>query len=367
MKVLDAAGHDLDRFFELALDHLVVAGYDGYFKRLSRAWTSTLGWSEAEFLSRPVIEFVHEDDREAVIRARDGLINGVPLIGLVNRYRHKDGSYRWFEWRSIGYPERQLVYAVAREITQQKEAEAERERARAQLIIAERMASLGRLAAGVAHEINNPLAFMMTNLRVALEDLGALEGPDGATAEIREMLVDTLHGAERVRQIVQALQTVADAEVERRTPVELRRAVELALSMVGADIRRRARLVEVYVTAPPVLADEARLAQAIVSLLLNAIEAIPAGDPMANEIRLATSTDAQGRAVLEIQDSGEGIAPELLERIFEPFFTTKPVGKGTGLGLPIANALITRLGGQIGVSTQVGQGTTFRIALPADR
>jgi PAS domain S-box-containing protein len=364
MGILEAGDHDLERFFETALDHLVVAGYDGYFKRLSRAWTETLGWSEEEFRARPIHEFAHPDDRATLLNDRDAIKRGIPLIGRVNRYLHKDGSFRWLEWRTVAYPERQLIYAVARDVTQQKLAEAERERARAELIIAERMASLGRLAAGVAHEVNNPLAFMMSNLRMSLEEL---ERRGEALADVREMLVDVLDGAERVRRIVQALRTIADAEVERRAPVELRQVVELALSMVGADVRRRARLVEVYLATPEIHLDEARLGQAIVNLLLNAIDAIPPGAPLANEIRISTSTDEAGSAVLEIQDSGSGIPATHLGRIFEPFFTTKPVGQGTGLGLPIARSLVTGMGGEITVASEEGHGTTFRLAFPALR
>src|SRR5579883_3479148 len=110
-------------FFEMTLDHLCVAGFDGYWKRLSPSWSRTLGWTPEEMMAVPLIEFVHPDDRAPTLAARARLKEGEPLLGLTNRYRCKDGSYRWFEWRSVSHVDRQLVYAVARDVTAQREAE----------------------------------------------------------------------------------------------------------------------------------------------------------------------------------------------------------------------------------------------------
>ncbi|MDF2694331.1 MAG: Sensory box histidine kinase/response regulator, partial [Labilithrix sp.] len=110
-------------FFEMSLDHLCVAGFDGYWKRLNPSWTRTLGWTAEEMMSRPLIEFCHPDDRAAIVAARERLFAGLPIPPPTNRYRCKDGSYRWFEWRSVSNVERRLVYAVARDITAEKDAE----------------------------------------------------------------------------------------------------------------------------------------------------------------------------------------------------------------------------------------------------
>lgn len=364
----------VDEFFEMSLDNVCVAGLDGYFKRLSPSWTKTLGWTREEFLARPSIEFVHPDDRERTLAGRERLRAGATMGPLTNRYLCKDGSFRWFEWRSVAHTERGLVYAVARDVTEQKQAEQGlasakelQEKLQRQLIFADRMASVGTLAAGVAHEINNPLAFVTTNLSLALRQLGTLTAlpPLTQLAELKEMLTDAQTGAERIRKIVRGLKTFSRAEAEQRVTVDVRPLLELSINMTFNEIRHRARLVKDFGKIPHVAADEARLGQVFINLLINAAQALPEGDTAAHEIRLVTSTDPQGRAVIEVSDTGTGIPAEVVERIFDPFFTTKPVGVGTGLGLSICHTIVTGMGGEMLVNSTVGIGTTFRVVLPA--
>jgi PAS domain S-box-containing protein len=355
-----------DHFFELSLDLMAVAGFDGYFKHVNPMWMSTLGWTLEEFLTTPSVEFVHPEDRAVTLAARSRLTDGVPLRGLVNRYRCKDGSYRWFEWQSVSYCDRRLVYAVARDITQRRELEQEQQRVQARLTAAERQASIGRLAAGAAHEINNPLAFIMANLRAALEEVRAQRGGSPlATAELEEMLSDSLDGAERVRTIVRGLSSFSRMEAQRRAPIELEPVMEHSLGGVAQELRRCARLCVEYGETPRVEADAVRLGEVFTHLLVNAAQSIPEGDPEANEVRIVTSTDAAGRAVVEIHDTGSGMSPETLSRIFDPFFTTRAVGEGTGLGLSICHNSVASLGGQLTASSEEGRGSIFRLVLPA--
>jgi CheY-like chemotaxis protein len=141
--------------------------------------------------------------------------------------------------------------------------------------------------------------------------------------------------------------------------------LELAVSMVSNEIRHRARLVKDYGETPLVLADDARLGQVFINLLVNASQALPEGQTETNEIRIMTSTDALGRGVIEIRDNGPGIPASLIGRIFDPFFTTKPIGVGTGLGLSICHNIVTSMGGEITVSSREGDGAVFRVVLPA--
>jgi two-component system, cell cycle sensor histidine kinase and response regulator CckA len=233
-----------------------------------------------------------------------------------------------------------------------------------QLLLSERMTSMGTLAAGVAHEINNPLAATMANLEFARRELEPLKDRVPNLGESLEALKDASETAERVRLIVRDLKVFSRADEERRSPVDVRLVLESAVRMVWNEIRHRATLQRKYADAPPVLANEARLGQVFLNLLVNAAQAIPEGHADTNVIGLRVATDPAGRVVIEVRDTGAGIPPEVRDHVFEPFFTTKPVGVGTGLGLAICQRIVAELGGEIGLDSEVGQGTTVRVRLP---
>ena len=355
---------DLEHLFELSLDLLCISGLDGYFRRVNPSWSRVLGWTEPEFLSRPVFDLLHPDDLEVTAAARARLAEGVPLVSLTNRYRCKDGTYRWLEWRSVSAPRRGLVYAAARDVTHRREEEEAKAKLQQQLILTDRLVSVGTLAAGVAHEINNPLSYVIAHLDLAMEELQGLAPPE-RTTELAEMLAQAREGADRVHKIVRGLKTFSRAGEERRAVMELRPTLELAINMAYGEIRHRARLVKDYGRTPLVEADTARLGQVFLNLLINAAQSVPEGENIdSHEIRIATFTDDTGRAVVEIRDTGAGIPESLLERIFDPFFTTKPIGVGTGLGLSICHSIVNAIGGTISVRSKVGHGSTFRVVIP---
>lgn len=254
-----------------------------------------------------------------------------------------------------------------------------------QRLQADRMASMGTLAAGLAHEVNNPLGFTLANVTFALEELrlmdedlapresettGELEGRL-ARARVRvQAAVDALQearlGTDRVRLLVRDLKTFAGADVERREPVDVRRVLESAINMAYNAIRLRARLVKDYRIAALVDGNEACLAQVFLNLLLNAAEATREGDAEHQEIRVVLLSAAAGSCIVEVSDTGRGIAPEDLGHVFDPFFTTKP-GNGTGLGLAMSHTIVADLGGGIVVESSVGKGSTFRVTLPLSK
>jgi ligand-binding sensor domain-containing protein/CheY-like chemotaxis protein/two-component sensor histidine kinase len=240
--------------------------------------------------------------------------------------------------------------------------------ARERLVHAEKMAAVGTLAAGVGHEINNPLSFIISNLHYATQEVRseATQGEEGKRwQEVGQALEDALHGADRVRRIVQDLKTFSRVQPERMQRVDVHTVLDLALAIAEAETRHRARVVRDYGNPPDVLGDETRLGQVFLNLLVNAAQAIPEGHADQNEIRVVTRTDARGQAVVEVSDTGGGIPPEVLPRIFEPFFTTKAVGVGTGLGLSICHSYVQTMGGDIHVRSEVRRGTTFEVVLPA--
>jgi signal transduction histidine kinase len=230
--------------------------------------------------------------------------------------------------------------------------------------LGERLASIGRLAAGVAHEINTPLAAAIANMALVAEELPRLlREDDPRRAFIKDALGDAREAAERVRIIVRDLKTFSRGDDETIGSVDLRRVVEAALNMVKNEIRHRARLVKDYGPTPAVKVNEARLGQVVLNLLLNAAQAIPEGDASHNEIRIVTAVLAE-HVSLEVHDTGSGMPPEVVARIFDPFYTTKPVGFGTGLGLSICHGIVAAFGGHIQVESRPGRGSTFRVLLP---
>jgi len=261
-----------------------------------------------------------------------------------------------------------LCPAIDREL-REAELRAERRKMQEQLLISDRMASVGTLAAGVAHEINNPLSAVVANLELIAKDLTRISQDlhvEDRFVEVFDQLNDARDGADRLRNIVRDLKIFSrSADEERRGPVNVKRVLESSLRMAWNEIRHRARLVKEYADVPPVEANEARLGQVFVNLIVNAAQAIREGNAEQNVVRVSTQVDAaSGHVLVEIRDSGAGIPAENLPRIFDAFFTTKPVGVGTGLGLSICHRIVTGLGGEIRVESQIGRGTAFRVLLP---
>jgi signal transduction histidine kinase len=244
----------------------------------------------------------------------------------------------------------------------------------------ERLTSLGRLAAGVGHEINNPLAFVVLNLEQSLDSLRSalveLRSPGGMPpheiearlVDLVDMLEDCRVGSGRIRETVGNLQRLSrQGPAAKGSVVDVQKLVDQSVSMAWNHIRHRATLVKSYDAVATVHGNGTALGQVFLNLLINAAQSIPEGEADRNEIRIATRLEAceGGRElVVEIADSGKGIAAEVLPHVFEPFFTTKPQGQGTGLGLSVSRETIKDHGGRMTVESMLGKGTTFRVFLP---
>lgn len=240
---------------------------------------------------------------------------------------------------------------------------AERQReAESRLVFADRMASVGTLAAGVAHELNNPLMYVLSNLRLTREEL---DSPDPQTwlERAKHQLDEAIHGAVRMQDIVRDLKTFSRTDDEYRSNVDVRGVLESSINMCWNEIRHRAVLVRDISDTPPVDINESRLGQVFLNLLINAAQAMPARGIESNRITVRAYTD-EGWAVIEVSDNGMGIEPASLSHIFEPFFTTKGVADGTGLGLSICRNIVQAAGGEITAQSEDGQGTCFRVRFP---
>ncbi len=227
------------------------------------------------------------------------------------------------------------------------------------LALADRMASLGTLAAGVAHEINNPLFYVLGNVDLAIQAHEST-GPD---SEVLEALREARQGAVRIAEIVRSMRIFGRADPTAPNAVDVDRVVASALAMAMNEIRHRARLTKALASPPPAAANETRLVQVVLNLLLNAAQSIREGSADRDEIAVTTGVAPDGRISIEVRDTGAGMAPETVARVFDPFFTTKGAGYGMGLGLSITHSIVTSFGGQIHVSSTEGKGSTFRVLL----
>jgi PAS domain S-box-containing protein len=369
---LEEQVRELRAALEDAAEAICRVDTDGRVLSVNRAFTRLTGYEPGEIVGRGWETTVSAADR-AIVRA--DLQTATDKVEREVHGARKDGTP--FDMQLAVVPVIDLHgsrpgpkghYFYMRDLT-------DRRRMENQLIFAGRMAAVGTLAAGVAHEINNPLAYIVANIDFVRQQVTTfasriirLSSPNGdmgrSLDEAGEALAEARQGAERVRNIVRDLRVFARGDDDQSGPVALRRVLDSSVNIAWNEIRHRARLVKDYGDTPMVESNESRLGQVFLNLLLNAAHAIPEGETERNEIRVSTRTDGRGYAVVEIRDTGVGIPPEIRDRIFDPFFTTKPAGEGTGLGLWICSGILSALGGEITVDSDKGKGSVFRVALP---
>jgi PAS domain S-box-containing protein len=334
---------------------------DGKFVFANAAYAKVLGFSRAEELyGYAVADFVNPDEAES-LKARGKFIRegGRPSPAIYHA-RRRDGSVILLEASSgpCEYEGLPAVVTMGRDVSARNALEM-------QLVQADRLAAIGTMAAGVAHEINNPLAYLMLNLDWIARKLPESASDPSSVEALIEVLREAHRGAERVASIVRELRTFSRADAETRHRVDLAVVARSAIKMAGHELRHRARVSTSFEPTGFVWANESRLEQVVLNLLLNAAHAMPETRTTSNEIRVNVRPDGDATIVLEVSDNGEGIVQEILPRIFDPFFTTKPRGVGMGLGLSICHGIVTSLGGQITVHSTPSEGTTFRVALPS--
>jgi PAS domain S-box-containing protein len=348
---------------ENAHDAIAILTPGGLIREVNIRMERLLGRSRRELVGRNIREFVSsagggEDvaSLEDPLGAESGATRALALETACGTTVLME-----FSIAELDVSEERLVFAIGRDVTEQVHAQT-------QLMVADRMASVGMMAAGVAHEINNPLAAVGMNLQLALDDLDTLVASPaqrGHLARLEEELSDAREATGRVRDIVQDLKVFSRQEEDQLGPVDVQRIIDSSLRMARNEIRHRAQVVKDYAPVPPVLANESRLGQVFLNLVVNAAQAIPEGHADANEIRVRIrSAEAGGAVLVEVADTGPGIPPQTLSKLFTPFFTTKPAGVGTGLGLAICQRIVTGFGGEITVRPAPGGGAIFAVKIP---
>jgi PAS domain S-box-containing protein len=366
----DARIREQAALLDVTHEAIQVWDLDGGIILWNKGAERTYGWTSGEVVGRKAAGWLYENPAELKIAQAESLVRGEWQGEIIKRT--KDGrdltvASRWTLVRdAAGDPKGILV--IDADITGKKALET-------QLLVSDRMASVGTLAAGVAHEINNPLAAVMANLDYIADSLSRMTTGDLASMtsgmrdawireEIKTPLDDAVEAAQRVRFIVRDLKIFSrspnDAE---RGPVNVETIMESSLRMAWNEIRHRANLVKRYGRVPEVEGNEARLGQVFLNLVVNAAQSMATGQAEHNEIRVATRVEGE-RVIIEVSDTGAGIPPQIIGRIFDAFFTTKAVGVGTGLGLAICQRIVTDMGGTLTVESELGKGTTFRVSVP---
>jgi PAS domain S-box-containing protein len=345
----------LEAVVESAPDYVIQLDREGYVRFINRVEPPR---TIADVVGTAWIDYLAVDERPKVQAAFASALVGV--TSELEIQAESPGTVPRFYSCRLGPVREQGTITgfvmVARDVTDRKQTEM-------QLMLADRMASVGTLAAGVAHEINNPLAAVIANLDMALQDLVDLgERPD-LPPDLLDELRDARVSADRVREIVRDLKLFSRTHEDQFGAVNVEKVLDSTLRMAWNEIRHRAKLVKTYGNVPRVLANESRLGQVLLNLIVNAVQAISEGNYESNEIRITTAS-ADGQVVISIADTGAGMPAEVKQRLFTPFFTTKPIGVGTGLGLAISHRIISAMGGTITFESELGQGTEFRISLP---
>ena len=354
-----------DRILNLSMEMICVATMEGMFTYVNPAWTSILGYTQEELCAQPFIELIHEEDRQPTVDQMACLELGESIHGFKNRYIHKDGSIRYLSWNAVPVIQERLVFAMARDITAQVDAEKARRGFEKQMHQAQKMEAIGTLAGGVAHDFNNILSVVIGYTELAMDEAPG-NGP------LQECLKEVLAATERARSLVKQILTYARREKVGKIPVVVRDAVKEVAKFLRSSLPATIEIETSLLSSSLCHADPTALHQVIMNLGTNAAHAMGGR----GVLRLGVcevgrsgmpsewSYDGARAVRLYVSDTGCGMAPEVVSRIFDPYFTTKEREEGTGLGLSVVKGIVEQFGGTILVNSAPGQGSCFDIYLP---
>ena len=358
---------DRDRLWRLSTDIMLVARFNGIIAAVNPAWTVMLGWTERELVGRDMFELIHPDDLDRSADEARTLAQGTTLRGFDNRYRHKNGTYRWIAWMAV--PGDDFINAVGRDVTVEKEQAEALRQAEEQLRQSQKMEAVGQLTGGLAHDFNNLLAGISGSLELLQTRMS-----QGRVNDLDRYIAAAQGGAKRAAALTHRLLAFSRQQTLDPKPTNVNRLVtgmeELIRRTAGPAIK-----LEVVGAAGlwTTLIDPGQLENALLNLCINARDAMPDGGRLTIETANKWLDGQTGRErdltpgqylSLCVTDTGTGMTPEVIARAFDPFFTTKPVGMGTGLGLSMIYGFARQSGGQVRIYSEVGQGTTMCLYLP---
>lgn len=356
-----------DRIWNVSQDLLLVADFDGVWRSINPAWTKILGWTEQELLNKTSEWLEHPDDHRRTLAELRHLTRGRPTIRYENRFRCKDGSYRWLSWTAV--PDESQIYAVARDVTAERAA-AERLKATEEALRqSHKMEAVGQLTGGIAHDFNNLLTGIVGSMELMKTRLN-----QGRMENVGRYIDAAMTSANRAAALTHRLLAFARRQPLSPKPVD---ANQLISSLEDLLRRTIGKTIALEIVAAknlwPTLCDPNQLESGLLNLVINARDAMPDG----GRLTIKTS-NARLNGVLEsnlalspgdyvcirVTDTGVGMPPEVAARAFDPFFTTKPIGQGTGLGLSMIYGFARQSNGHVVIDSQPGHGTSIKVYLP---
>jgi PAS domain S-box-containing protein len=356
---VEAEARERARIWNVSQDLLVVADAEGRLLNVNPAWTATLGWSEADLLGNTAEWLLHPLDREKTHAEFARLSEGLKTLRFENRLRHQRGTFCRFSWTAV--PDRGLIYAVARDITELKDAEAALQASQRELARVSRQITMGAMTASIAHEINQPLSAIVLNGNAALRFLSRAE-PD--LEQVREALMPIVEDGHRASQVIASVRAMFGKDAGERTELDLNDLLRQVLTIAHGELESHLVSLQIDLVdrLPQVLGDRVPLQQVFLNLIMNAVEAMAAVSNRPRVLSASSEIDGTHQVLIKLKDSGVGIDPGDMGRIFDAFFTTK--SNGMGMGLAICRSIVEAHGGRLSVSPAIPHGSIFHVALP---
>jgi PAS domain S-box-containing protein len=357
---VEEQARERDRIWNVSQDLLAVADADGKFLSVNPAWTETLGWSEGELIGKTFEWLIHVDDRAKTQAELARLAGGHKTLHFENRFRHKRGSYCWLSWRAV--TDKRQVYAVARDVTDLKNAEEQLRASHREMAQASRQSTMGAMTASIAHEVNQPLSAIVTNATAGLRWLARAEPDlDEARAHFKRIIDD----GHRASEVIAGIRSMFGKGRDQRSPVSVNDLVAQVLAVVRGELEGHQTSLQFSMPdgLPQVMAERVQLQQVLLNLITNAIDAMSSVTDRERVLTIKSEVCESNHVLITLEDTGTGIDPNKMNHIFDAFFTTK--ADGMGMGLSICRSIIESHNGLLWVSPRHPHGSIFYIKLPA--
>jgi PAS domain S-box-containing protein len=356
---VETQARERDRIWTVSQDLLVVTDTRGKLLSVNPAWTATLGWSEADLLNKTIGWLLHPDDLAKSRAERARIADGSKTLHFENRLRHKRGSYCWLSWRAV--TEKGLIYAVARDVTDLKNAEQQLRASRRELAQVSRQSTMGAMTASIAHEVNQPLAAIVTNANAGLRWLARAE-PD--LDEARALLKRIVDDGHRASEVIASIRSMFGKDRGEKSSISVNELVGEVTAVAHGEFESHQVTLqcELRKDLPPVMAEHIQLQQVLLNLIMNAVDAMSSVTDRERVLTVRTDIGEYDHVLITVEDSGTGIEPNHMDRIFDAFFTTK--ASGMGMGLSICRSIIESHDGRLWASGRSPHGSIFYIKLP---